>query len=51
MSRTTIAVLIALAVIAAVQAAPRMRRSAIGGYLQGKCDTPPQPPECFPNPP
>jgi len=48
MSRTTVVVLIVPSVIAAVLAAPRMPGSAVGEFLRGRCDTPPQPRECFP---
>lgn len=50
MSKLAVAALIALAVIAAVLAVPRMHDSAIGKYVEGKCDATPQPPECFPQP-
>ncbi|HUB15199.1 MAG TPA: hypothetical protein VMB34_24835 [Acetobacteraceae bacterium] len=50
MSRTTIAMLIVLAVVAAILAAPRMQQSAIGELLRGRCNTSPQPTECFPEP-
>jgi hypothetical protein len=48
MTRITIAVLIFLAVIAAVWAAPRMQRCGFVEYLHAKCDNPAQPPECRP---
>ncbi len=51
MSRATIVVLATLVIIDAFLAAPRMQDSAIGKFLSGKCDSPPQPTECFPNTP